>query len=361
MADSQAFAPDVMNSPALIRDAQEIPVEQRFVVATKGGLWPSIGLLPDNSLMAMGFNAPGHTNLPGDTGVWRSTNGGRNWNQHSQITRPASNTNWCDACWGLTRKGRIVYLTGGYADPADANKRRHPLETGAYYSDDMGKTWKRSQFPAAFPKGELTRPYGRIVTGHDGYLYTVTYAVYNGDSLGAYLMRSKDNGLNWETLSWIDQGINEGALLPLKTKGHWLLSIRTVDRPAPEYGQELKQYRSIDNGVTWRYEGVTTGYNCHPSSLIALKNGQLLQTYGNRRDYRIEAMMSADEGKTWSEPFILAKAKPGDMGYPSSVQRKDGLMVTVFYAQKTELCDEYHMAGCIWKVPDGMYNTSIVW
>lgn len=349
-----AVPPEAANSPSLLRDAPEILVLQRTIVTKLGGLWPTLGALPDGSLLAIGYNAPGHTTLPGDEGAWRSTDGGRSWRLHGQITRPVENSNWCDSCWGLTRRGRIVFLTGGYADPENKNGRRHPIETGAFISSDQGKNWKHEGwFPPSFPKGEWTRPFGRILIGHDGYLYTITYAYYGTDEHGAYLMVSKDDGKRWQVASWMAPAINEGALLPLKAKGHWLAAMRTTERPAPEYGQELRQFRSIDNGKSWIDEGMVAGYHCHPASLIALKDGRLLLTYGNRRNGRIEIRLSQDEGATWGLPLCIAPVKPGDMGYPSSVQRKDGVIVTVFYAISTALFEGYHMEAAIWNLPEG--------
>ncbi|MHB1461704.1 MAG: sialidase family protein [Armatimonadota bacterium] len=350
----EALAPEAANAPSLLRDAPEIPVMQRGIVTKQGGLWPTIGALPDGSLLALGYNAPGHTTLPGDVGAWRSTDGGQNWQLHSQIIRPVENSNWCDSCWGLTKRGRLVFLTGGYADPEDKNKRRHAIETGAFISNDQGRSWKHDgRFPPCFPKGELTRPYGRIVVGHDGFLYTIAYAHYNDGGNGAYIVTSRDEGKHWDVLSYIAPNINEGALLPLKSRGHWLAEIRTTDRPAPELGQETRQFRSTDNGLSWVDEGLTAGYHCHPASLIALKDGRLLLTYGNRRNRRIEVRLSQDEGATWGLPMSIAAVNPGDMGYPSSVQRKDGAVVTVFYALSTALCEGYHMEAAIWKLPEG--------
>ncbi len=41
---------------------------------------------------------------------------------------------------------------------------------------------------------------------------------------------------------------------------------------------------------------------------------------------------SSDEGKTWSEPFVLDTNAGGrDLGYPRTVQRADGKLVTTYY------------------------------
>jgi hypothetical protein len=40
-----------------------------------------------------------------------------------------------------------------------------------------------------------------------------------------------------------------------------------------------------------------------------------------------------------------------DCGYPSSVQRADGKIVTAYYSQAVENHDRYHMGVAIWDAP----------
>ena len=63
--------------------------------------------------------------------------------------------------------------------------------------------------------------------------------------------------------------------------------------------------------------------------------------------------MSSDEGKTWSDPIRLAHSLAGDCGYPSSVQRADGKIVTAYYAKAVANHERYHMGVAIWLPPDG--------
>lgn len=52
--------------------------------------------------------------------------------------------------------------------------------------------------------------------------------------------------------------------------------------------------------------------------MIRLKDGRLCVTYGDRKaPFEMQAKFSSDEGKTWSEPFVLITETGGrDMGYP---------------------------------------------
>jgi hypothetical protein len=51
----------------------------------------------------------------------------------------------------------------------------------------------------------------------------------------------------------------------------------------------------------------------------------------------VQARLSADAGKTWSEPILISDdGTSGDLGYPSTVQLDDGSLVTVWYEQMKE-------------------------
>ena len=92
-----------------------------------------------------------------------------------------------------------------------------------------------------------------------------------------------------------------------------------------------------------------TGYHRHPAHPNRLKDGRILLSYGNRKEPGIEVRFSADKGKSWEKPKRGIELAAGDLGYPSSAERENGRIVTVFYAQDSPLRKGYH-AGCvIWK------------
>jgi sialidase-1 len=66
---------------------------------------------------------------------------------------------------------------------------------------------------------------------------------------------------------------------------------------------------------------------------LRLRDGRLLMTYGHRRPpFGNQARVSADGGRTWSEPLILSgDGLNGDLGYPSTVQLGNDRLVTVWY------------------------------
>ena len=72
-----------------------------------------------------------------------------------------------------------------------------------------------------------------------------------------------------------------------------------------------------------------------PPHLLRLTDGTLVCTVGLREEpFGIRALLSRDEGRTWSEPFLLYNNRgiSLDLGYPASVELRDGNILTVFYA-----------------------------
>ncbi len=73
----------------------------------------------------------------------------------------------------------------------------------------------------------------------------------------------------------------------------------------------------------------------HPADLLVLADGRLLITFGVRHQpYGVQAMLSRDGGEIWSKQkrILLAwDGEHGDLGYPVSIQRPDGRIVTAYY------------------------------
>ncbi len=75
-----------------------------------------------------------------------------------------------------------------------------------------------------------------------------------------------------------------------------------------------------------------------PAHLLRLESGLLISVYGYREEpYGIRMMASRDNGETWSTDHVLwDKGVSNDLGYPCSVQLKNGDILTVFYARQSE-------------------------
>ena len=343
-------------SASLRADDEPVPLTPDFtaVVVKGGGLWPQLHTAPDGALLAFGYNAPSHTTLPGDVDCWASTDGGRTWLlRATAAARPHQTANYCHWASGLTEQGQLFVLASGMDDAANEQGQRKPNAVRVFCSGDSGKTWAaKGEFPVHLPGGLKPYPFGSIVTGSDHTLRTLVYTVDEDrkNAEAAWMMTSRDDGRSWGNPVKVADSINESVLVSLGGKS-WLCLARTTEKAPPELGQELRQFRSADDGQTWADEGLKAGYHQHPPHLLRLQDNRLVLTYGNRRNGGIEARLSSDEGQTWAPPLRLFTTGPGDMGYPSTAQLSDGLLVTVFYASKSPLHDGYHMGAVGWSTP----------
>ena len=97
--EAEKFAP-VVPGGNLKEDVEATPCTPDFatVVVKGGGLWPQLHCAADGTLLALGYNAPGHTTLPGDVDCWASTDGGQTWAKRGTAApRPDKDANYC-AC-----------------------------------------------------------------------------------------------------------------------------------------------------------------------------------------------------------------------------------------------------------------------
>ena len=76
----------------------------------------------------------------------------------------------------------------------------------------------------------------------------------------------------------------------------------------------------------------------HIPHLFKHSSGMLICTDGYREvPFGIKAMFSSDGGKTWDiGNDIYVNNVNDDLGYPSTIELKDGSLLTVFYAHQGE-------------------------
>jgi hypothetical protein len=93
-----------------------------------------------------------------------------------------------------------------------------------------------------------------------------------------------------------------------------------------------------------------TGIGGNPPTLTKLQDGRLCLTYGYRdAPYSIRAKISSDDGATWGADIILRDDGGNhDIGYPRTVQRSDGKIVTIYYLNDQPETERY-IAATIWQ------------
>ena len=84
--------------------------------------------------------------------------------------------------------------------------------------------------------------------------------------------------------------------------------------------------------------------------MIRLSDGRLCLTYGYRDPPSgICAGLSDDDGESWGDNIVLRdNGGNHDIGYPRTVQRSDGNVVTVYYFNDAPDGERY-IAATIWK------------
>lgn len=332
--------------------------------------WPNLKLLPDGrTLAALIFNDASHGHHPGDIECWLSADGGASWKFGSAATQHEPDTIRMNCAAGLAANGDLIVLTSGWSNRYPPGK---PRKRGSFRyevlgpwlsrSPDGGRSWwvDKEAFPKNVPSGQPAVPFGDLQIAANGDLCVSVYSTqgpwekYEERKFRSYLYRSRDDGRSWGEPVTINPDANETTVLHLGG-GRWLACARIGS--GVEKKDQLTLFASTDDGRTWAFRRMMTGFQRVTGNLAKLRDGRVLFSYGERAsDYGhrgVEAMISADGGQTWSKPVRLVDWNGLDGGYPSCVQRADGQVVTAYYASALpgdppDSNKNYHMAVIVW-------------
>ncbi|MCC6699167.1 MAG: exo-alpha-sialidase [Candidatus Hydrogenedentes bacterium] len=222
-----------------------------------------------------------------------------------------------------------------------------------YYSTDRGKNWSGPfKLPLFGQKGIAARTDYEVFGPQECMLF-LTSSKTNGKEGRPFCARTVNGGKTWDFVSWIAPEPTGYSIMPttVRLSADGLL---TAVRHREGDHSWLDAFVSEDRGKTWSFlnKPVEDTGEGNPASMIKLKDGRLCITYGYRAaPFSMRARISSDEGKTWGDEIILRDDGAGrDIGYPRTVQREDGKIVTIYYFQDRQQPERY-IAATIWEAP----------
>ncbi len=222
-----------------------------------------------------------------------------------------------------------------------------------YYSCDRGHTWKGPFRLPLFGQPGIAARTDYVVNGPRECMLFLTASKRNQREGRPMCVRTADGGKTWEFVSYIGPEPAGYAIMPSTVRlspGHLLTTIRRFEvQPKRSW---IDAWMSADDGHSWSLLDVPvsdTGEG-NPPHLIRLDDGRLCLTYGIRaKPFGVFARLSDDAGHTWNEPITIRDDGGGrDIGYPRSVQRIDGRVVTVYYFWDEVTGPERYIAASIW-------------
>jgi hypothetical protein len=243
---------------------------------------------------------------------------------------------------------------------------RSGLRAGAkswfYTSTDRCHSW---QGPFRLPTFDQTGIAARtdyLVDSSEQCTLFLTASKSNGDEGRVFCARTTDGGKTFKFLSYIGDEPEGFSIMPASvrlnrssTDSRILVAVRCrgAKREWETAENWLDLYASDDNAATWTYMNrpvERTGTGGNPPTLTQLHDGRLCLTYGYRdAPHSMCAKISENHGESWDDEIILRNdGGDHDIGYPRSVQRPDGKMVTTYYFNEQPDGERY-IGATIWE------------
>ncbi len=232
-----------------------------------------------------------------------------------------------------------------------------------WYSYDRGKDWRGPFSLPNFGTPGIGARTDYIIDGKKECMLFLTAAKNNGREGRVMCVKTTDGGKTWDFVSWIGPEPEGFSIMPASVR----LSnneILVTTRRREDSRRFIDAYLSKDNGATWNplpnpVENCGQG---NPPAMVKMKDGRICLIYGyraleedinnNRDKSEIRAKISKDNGRTWSEDYVLRDDGSGkDLGYPRVVQRADGKIVALYYFMDKDTGPERYIAATIWEPP----------
>ena len=226
--------------------------------------------------------------------------------------------------------GRIVVRNGG----CGRAKVTDPLVWHAVVSDDLGESWREVQTDNDTgrlncyglytwdPVIDFKMPDGHTRIWSNGYSVIPCKEIYGGARQREYTLTrySDDGGKSWSQWQVIGKFIGSGEAHYFMTSGNRLLvALREETESIVDHDAQLKCAYSDDYGESWSDPVLVRGPGRHHGWFAELPDGRIVLTYVVRRgyppdaqgrpQYGVEAVISADGGRTWDTDHIYVLAK----------------------------------------------------
>jgi hypothetical protein len=329
------------------------------------GYKPSLALLPDGELVLVSLDSPDNA-APGTFAermpLRRSADGGRTWTDPVIAADVIGREQWLTC----TRDGTL--FVSSHLLEQDANNHDGITHSYLHRSTDGGRTWARTKIliegeaRGGEPPEKTSHTSRNVVERSDG---TLLFGVSLNDTSVAYLWRSTDGGLTWDTSQRVDIGdygerpydnfdgffcedftylTQQGDLIHWVRCGPPSPMFPIEDGRAVPYGNDNVDRtlvcRSMDGGRTWSSLADFGDYGKHYIRPLRLADGRLLVTYTQRSTFfplGLRALVSHDDGDTWDflidQILIEGRTSWGLQsggGFGNTVQLADGELLSCY-------------------------------
>ncbi len=279
-----------------------------------------------------------------------SKDDGRTWSEPTPVCEGLSPTEPASRYLLRTRNGTLVMVYLNFMgrkfewdDQRKEPKEGCKLEVWAIRSTDGGKTWADNQ---RVLDGYNPNFFALIQTRSGRIVAPLQHLTSNPGRLITCSVYSDDEGKTWRRSNWIDlggHGHHDGAFEPTLAElsdGRLLMLIRTS---LDQFWQAI----STDGGAYWRIiqpSGIDASNS--PGYLLRLASGRLVLVWNRlhpegrtwqksnlpqHTEYpsswhreELSISFSEDDGKTWTPPIAFAKQRGGQLSYPYLFERRPG-------------------------------------
>ena len=346
--------------------------------------WPSVNRLPDGTLAAVcsGFRLR-HLCAFGKAVICYSYDEGKTWTAPA----PVIDTLLDDRDAGITPfGGNRVFFASFNLSPAFCRKHNAQAGTPAQrklinahldyiesieaYEKQLGSTFRISE-DGGYTFGSLhfspvSTPHGPICLLDGSLLYIGRYFT----PMDQYTDMSVPILSAWK-LNENDEFVKLGEIQNIRDEYGWLLSAEPhavqlpdgkiivhirVQRDGEHRVFTLYQCESVDGGKTFTTpHQILPDIGGSPAHLLVHSSGRIITTYGYRdAPFGVQVRFSDDGAQTWSEPYLLeGDCQGGDLGYPATVELKDGSLLTVYYeSYYSDQPEQSSIMQRVWNLPE---------